>query len=180
MAFLPANASYTHAQTLSEQEYTLKAVFLLNFAKFIDWPETARPKDQAILNICIVGDRRLNELFMSIHGKTASGRVVNVILNNNINNIPDMANCHILYLCSSDIDLQTKILESLRGRSILTVGETRGFCSIGGIVNFFKEAGRVRFEINPDTAQSCNIKISAKLLNVARLVMSGSQPGSKN
>jgi hypothetical protein len=83
-----------------------------------------------------------------------------------------MAACQGVFLASSEMGRFKAVLDSLAGRSVLTVGESKGFAARGGIVNFVLEDGRVRFEINHTAAIRANLKISSELLQVATIVES--------
>jgi len=165
------------AQSEPPTEYQIKAAFLYNFAKFVEWPPDAFADPHAPIVLGIVGEDPFGGVLDKIVlGKTVNGRGL-VIKRLKLG--PDLRNCHILFLNSSEKKHLAPILESLQGSSVLTVGETDRFAQSGGVINFIFEENKVRFEINSETAARAGLKISSKLLALARIVTN--QPnGGKN
>lgn len=147
-----------------QNEYDVKAAFIYNFTKYIEWPPSALPGNSPIV-IGIVGrdpfGRSIDEL---LQGKTVSGRSFR--LRRLSWDDDEVANCHILFVSAGAFDPAR--LAKLRGRPVLTIGESPGFTSKGGIINFVIEGGRVRFDINSELAGAGGIQISSKLLSLAR------------
>lgn len=147
-----------------QNEYDVKAAFIYNFTKYIEWPPSALPGNTPIV-IGIVGrdpfGRSIDEL---LQGKSVSGRSLRVRRLNWGDD--EITSCHVLFISSGSFDPVR--LAKLRGRPILTIGESPGFTAKGGIINFVIEGGRVRFDVNPDLANSGGIQISSKLLSLAR------------
>lgn len=139
-------------------EYQVKAAFLYNFLKFIEWP--ASPENRP-WQIGVAGPAELVEVLEdTVRGKVVNGRPVNVT---RLANIIDARNCHIVYLASS-------VKGSVGGQTgVLTVGEDPHFLSAGGILNFYLEDNKVRFEINPEAAKSAGLHVSAQLLKLGRV-----------
>jgi hypothetical protein len=145
-------------------EYQVKAAFLLNFTKFIEWPPepdvTATPSA-----ICILGDDPFGPvLAQTVNGETLQGRRLEVMRVHRT--VP--AACKVLFISRSEKEI-AGILESL-DPGILTVGEDGGFLQAGGIVDFVVENHRVRFDISQSAAAKAKLRVSSKLLNVARTV----------
>jgi len=165
------------AQSEPPTEYQIKAAFLYNFAKFVEWPTDAFADPRAPIVVGIVGEDPFGSVLDKIVlGKTVNGRVLEI---KRLKPGPDLRNCHILFLNSSEKKHLAPILESLQGSSVLTVGETDRFAQSGGVINFIFEENKVRFEINSETAARAGLKISSKLLALARIV--ANQPnGGKN
>jgi len=165
------------AQSEPPSEYQIKAAFLYNFAKFVEWPADtfADPHDPIVLGI--VGEDPFGSVLDKIVlGKTVNGRGLMI---KRLKPGPDLRKCHILFISSSEKKHLAPILESLQGSSVLTVGETDRFAQSGGVINFILEENKVRFEINSETAARARLKISSKLLALARIV--ANQPnGGKN
>ena len=84
--------------------------------------------------------------------------------------------CQIIFVASSEKQQAREILRGLRGASVLTVGDTAGFAGLGGIINFVVDEGRVRFEINVKAAERAHLKISSRLLTVAKLIVTDDTP----
>ena len=147
-------------------EYQVKAAFLLNFTKFIEWPAEAFSAPDAPIDICILGDDPFGSaLDQIVAGEVVTGRKVAI---ERIRQAPPPKSCAVLFVGRPDKDL-LKILRGL-GPGVLTVGEGEGFVRDGGMIAFVIENRRVRFDVNEPAAEHAGIKLSSKLLNVARFV----------
>lgn len=156
------------AQTEAPGEYQLKAAFLFNFAKFIDWPATSFATPQSPFTICILGtDPFRRAMDDAWRGKTVGDRAVAV---ERSKDLADARRCQIVFVSSSEKRRVREILGSLRGTNALVVGETEGFAEAGAAVQFTIEDDRVRFLINTDAAARAGLKVSSKLLSLARVV----------
>jgi len=150
-------------------EYEIKAAFLYNFAKFVDWPPEAfsGPHDPIVLGI--VGEDPFGaSLDAMVFGKTVNGRGLVV---KRISEGPELRSCHILFISASHQKHLARILESLKGSGVLTVGEADRFTESGGAIRFVLDENRVRFEINLDVTARARLKLSSKLLALARRVI---------
>ena len=148
-------------------EYHVKAFFLYNFARYVEWPPQSFQAPNDPIVICILGQnpfgRALDE---ATSGKVVEGRPFVV------RQIPDIqrpCNCHILFVNSSDRKRFRAMAGRLKGSAVLTVGETNGFTADGGVINFKLDDGKVRLEINVDAAAQEHLHISSKLLSLAQL-----------
>lgn len=146
--------------------YEVKAAFLLNFTKFVEWPATAFEDAHSPLAICILGDdpfgSALDDL---VQGESVNGRKLVV---ERIRRAPRPKSCQVLFLNKTEKDVST-ILSSL-GSGVLTVGDGEGFVREGGIIAFAVEGRHVRFDINTRAAAEASLTISSRLLHVARSV----------
>jgi len=146
-------------------EYRVKAAFLLNFTKFIEWPPSSFSSADSPFDLCVMGEdpfgRALDEL---VEGETVNGRKLEV---QRIRR-DEAKNCQVLFIDNSEKEIP-KILSGL-GPGVLTVGEGDGFLRDGGIIGFVIQNRRVRFDINQSAAEAARLKISSKLLIVARNV----------
>lgn len=166
-----AGAAALSAQSARAPEYEVKAAFLYNFAKFVDWPPQTFAAASAPLRICVLGrDPFGDALSRIVQGKSISGRP---IVRRQVDSAAEARACHILFLSLSDPVPLKQALDQLRGAPVLTVGEDRNFLSLGGIINFVLEEERVRFEINLAAAERHRLRVSSKLLAVARVVNGG-------
>lgn len=158
-------AASGHAQDSQPSESRLKAAFLFNFAKFVEWPPEAFTGKTAPLVIGVLGENSFGkDLEQTIQGKTVNDRPLQV---KEYRAVAEATNCHILFICASEKKLLPEIFEALRGTAILTVGETDRFTQTGGMINFVVEGNKIRFEIKDETAKKAKLKISSKLLNLA-------------
>jgi len=154
-------------------EYQVKAAFLFNFAKFVEWPsDNPRDADEGFV-ICVFDDETLAQsLDRAVSGKTVEGRVFRVL---RLQSLDDTRSCRMLYLGSNDTPHLSALLKSIRTTAVLTVGNAPGFTRHGGIINFIMQDNRVRFEINPQAADRAGLRISSKLLQLATIVRDASK-----
>ena len=150
----------------AEQE--IKAAYVYNFAKFVEWPGEATGQP---LQICVVGDGFFAlKIQEAIQGKTANGRPLAVRLEPK----PDeMRHCHILFVGALERKRLGKLLPLLEGGSVLTVGNGEDFARQGGVIGFVVDQNRVRFEINVEAAARSRLRISSQLLRVAKVTPGG-------
>ena len=154
------------AQTVNE--YQVKAAFLYNFAKFVEWPNGPPSPSMEALTLCIVGQDPFGDILDQItKGKTINGRVLVV---RRFTRAKDAGSCQMVFIGASERTRIPAILEGLKRVDVLTVGETEDFARLGGVINFVLEGDRVHFEVNLDAAARARLRISSKLLNLARIV----------
>jgi hypothetical protein len=162
------------AQAQSATEYQVKAAFLFNFARFVEWPADAFPSADSALQICVLGQDPFGRDFEQvIVDKTVNGHRIEIA---HPDGVPQARACQILFIAASEKARVPSILQGLKGASVLVVGDTPGFAGLGGAINFVIDDGRVRFEINLKAAELAHLKISARLLTVAKVVLNG-EPG---
>jgi len=156
----------TSAMAQTVDEYHIKAAFVFNFAKFIEWPTEAFKTPDDPLVICVVGqDQMANALRETVNGNAIDGRPV-IIRQIAIGQGP--CDCHILFVGASAMKRFRSHPKESTG--VLTVGETPGFAVDGGAITLKLEDGRVRFEINVAAAERQQLRISSKLLSLAQVV----------
>lgn len=157
------------ARAQGANEYQVKAAFLFNFVKFIEWPAEAFSDDGAPLVIGVVGqDPFGGYLDRAAGGKSVNGRQ---LLVRRFKWGEDLRACHVLFVCSSERKHLAQIIARLRGATVLTVGDMDQFTQQGGGIHFVTEASRMRFEINARAAAQARLKISSKLLALARAIV---------
>ena len=161
------------AEEAPPSEPQVKAAFLFNFAKYVDWPRGAFATPDSPIVLGVVGrDEMGDALAKTISGKTVDGRRFEL---KRFTAGDNCAGCHILFLSASEKKRLPEILARLRGASVLTVGESESFLQAGGVINFARRNQRVRLEVNAAAADQAGLKISSKLLNVADLVIGGAK-----
>lgn len=168
LIFLFANgATVIRAEEDSTGEYLVKAAFLYNFAKFVEWPDEAfsSPGDPIVL--CILGDDPFDAAIETISGKFIRGRKLKIEV---ISKIDKIEKCHILFICRSEKGRLKRFLDIAKKSGILTVADMKDFAGQGGIINFVKSGNKIKFEINVDAARDAGLKISSKLLKLANIV----------
>jgi hypothetical protein len=154
------------AEPATATEYDVKAAFIYNFAKFIEWPEGTFRGASSPVVICVYGRGSIEKAFGDIQGKTVKGRIVDVIFNDDIDN---PGSCNIIFLSISDKRLSGPVLDAVRGISVVTIGEAPDFIHSGGIISFKSSGNKIRFEINPAAARRVHLLISSQLLRLAEI-----------
>ncbi len=146
-------------------EYQLKAAFLFNFAKFVDWPTEAFSARDSPLVIGVLGENPFGQgLEETIRNKSVGGHPLSVKATNSL---AEARKCHILYISPSETGRLHQVLDSVRDSNVLTVGETEQFLDSGGIINFVIQGQKIRFEINAGAAKRAGLKVSSKLLSLS-------------
>ncbi len=149
-------------------EYQIKAAFLFNFARFVEWPERAFPGPRTPLSICILGEDPFGgELDRMVAGKNVEGHPVDV---RRLRREAETAGCHVLFLGAAENDRAPGVLAALGGSPTLTVGEQSAFGDAGGTIAMSLEKSRVAFEVNLAAAGRAGLKISSRLLKLATRV----------
>jgi len=149
-------------------EYQLKAAFLYNFAKFIEWPAQSFQEAGDPITICVLGQNPFGDILrQTVTGKPVGGRSFEIRL---LPGASTFNGCHILFAAASQSKRFREIEPSIKTSPILTVGETPDFLNNGGMIGFKVEHGNVRLEINLGAADFAQIKISSKLLSLAEVV----------
>jgi hypothetical protein len=154
------------AQTPSA-EYQVKAVYLFNFAQFVEWPAKAFPDPQRPLVIGVLGDDPFgNYLDETIRGESVNKRALTV---QRFRRVGEVKTCHVLFISRSESDRLEQTFSSLKGRHILTVGDTDDFTQRGGMIRFVIEKSKIRVRINLGAVKAADLAISSKLLRVAEI-----------
>ena len=161
-------AGRIQAQEFNPKEYQVKAVFLFNFIQFVEWPATAFPSADAPIRVGVFGNDPFNgALETAVHGEKVRQRPIVIERSSRLEALRD---CHVVFVCRSEREHVSTILAVMAGRPVLTVGEVPDFARRGGVINFYLEGQKVRFEINRAAAQRSALKLSSQLLSLARLV----------
>ena len=160
LCFLGLVAGFTLA---GNPEYRIKAAFIYNFIKFVEWPEDHGQE----LVLCIYGKDPFGKVIDSLEGKIVKGKMIRV------QRIPEntpLPHCDILFLGAEEKDYLEEVLSLVSGKPILTIGETKDFLDEGGIIKFVLVKKKIRFEINNTQAEQSGPKLSSKLLRLAKKV----------
>jgi hypothetical protein len=150
------------------KEYQVKAACLLNFAQFIQWPEAAFAGSKSPVVVGVLGE----DPFGTVLEQTFADEMIegHKLVVKRSTNVEEMKSCHLIFISRSEKDRVSGILSSLNDASVVTVGEFEKFAHRGGVINFYLESNKVRFEINADAAKKKQLKISSQLLKRARIV----------
>jgi len=164
-AWMPGTAA---AQADSASEYAVKAAMLYNLTRFVDWPPEAYPDGMAPTVLCILGRDPFEGFLTSLVAKPiTNGRPVQI---RHPKDVRGIHGCHVLYISSSDRKDVVPILTSVKGANVLTVGEMNQFAARGGMVQFSLDERQVHFDINLDATSRADLRISSRLLALARIV----------
>jgi hypothetical protein len=159
-----------HGSTASEHpdEYSVKAAFLLNFARLVAWPDSAFAAPDEPLVVGVLGEQAYRSaLEAGIDGERVGRRTIRL---ERLSEASRAARCHLVFVSRGMDATGLAVLAASRGRPVLTVGESAGFARAGGVIGFYEQERKVRFEINPDAAERAEIRISSRLLRLARIV----------
>jgi hypothetical protein len=142
----------------------VKAAFILNFTKFIEWPAAQLPEGQPMM-VGVIGPQEIaDSLAMLVRGKTIDGRAIVI---KTLGAGDDPKQMHVLFVGESERSRIALIVERIGNASVLTVSDAPRFCSMGGIIQLRTEDDRVRFDINLDRAGASGLVINSKLLALA-------------
>jgi hypothetical protein len=149
-------------------EYALKSVFLYNFCRFIEWPDSAFAGAADPLVIGVLGDDPFGPLLDdAVQGETFRGRNIRI---EHYRNVREIGRCHLLFVgAATESGRLNEVLSAVAGKSIVTVGETEGFIERGGMIALVSDRNRVRLQINPDAMHAARLDASSKLLRVAEI-----------
>ena len=162
-------AAQSDAQTA---EYRVKAAFLYKFGGYVEWPQGVFAKPDSPIAIGVIGaDALAEELARIVAGRTINGRPVTV---RKLRPGEAVARLHVLFVGRSDSSRLADILAAAKGQPLLTVTESEEALELGSMINFVVVEDKVRFDIAPPPFESSNLKISARLLGVARKIVSKS------
>ncbi|NQU07061.1 MAG: YfiR family protein [Candidatus Abyssubacteria bacterium] len=151
-------------------EYRIKAAFIFNFTKFVQWPVDSFEDDNTPITLGIIGNDPFGSILEeTFEERTAQGRKIVV---ERFDGIEQASDCHLLFISDSQAKRLQHVFSKLDDLPILTIGEMEFFAQDGGIIGFYIRKNKVKFEINPEAAKSKRLKISSKLLNLARIVQS--------
>lgn len=165
LTFASVRSGHVEAQHASAPD--LVAAFLLNFVKFTTWPDDSLP-DGARLVICVIEDTRVSDAVTRLtRGKAVGGRLIEVRQAEQPSEVRD---CQMVYGGDLDRARARHLIQVTSGLPVLTVGASSDFAARGGVANFYVDDGRMRFTVNTAAAERARLRISSKLLSLARIV----------
>jgi hypothetical protein len=152
-------------------EFDVKAAYLYNFAKFVQWPADATRRDPRTFQVCVLGEDPFGPVLdRVVAGGSIDGRTV---VPRRVASAQDARACHILFLGGMDERREAETLETLGRADVLTVSDLPAFTQRGGMIQFVVQGARVRFEVNLDRARDAGLMLSSELLRVALAVHRG-------
>lgn len=161
---MPANGS----GSTKNIEYKVKAAFMLNFAKFITWPNTMEKGKDEPFKICLLGKNQFGPALSSLERKRVGGKKVKILTHGKIDK---PLTCKMIFISSSESRRVEEILMTLKGKGLVTVSDIENFAARGGMIEFVQVNGRISFIINLDALDAENLEIKASLLNLAQAVL---------
>ena len=183
---------------IQSREHQIKAAFLYNFAQFTDWPQSKIAEPNTI-TIGLLGEHPFGNAFDPVKNKTVKEKRL-IIKNLGMfrksfpqsreghqtvddagklefaNYIEQLRKCHVLFICDSERENFKAIIDAVKGHGVLTVGETADFLDFNGIITFIPGTDKTVFEVNQKVCESEGLKISSKVLRLARKVISDKDP----
>jgi len=166
-------------------EYLIKAGFIYNFAKFVEWPSAAFAQPDSPIVIGVLGTDPFGTVLDRLVQDKKIGQRGFVVRRykwgKDLKDLKDLRDCKILFVSASEKAHTDEIIQLVKWLPILTVGETPGFAERGGVIRFTVEDNRVRFEVNVDAAHQADLNISSRLLTLAKIIpqtaATGRNPG---
>jgi hypothetical protein len=156
-----------HAARAAPDEAVVQAAFVLNFAKFTDWPLAGQPGRQGTMQLCQFGAREeLTQALRALEGRPLQGVPIQW---RKVQRLDDVRGCHVLFMAEAGLPMP-----AMAGWSVLTVSDLPGFIQQGGVIGLLRQGGRMRFEVNRSVAQTAGLRLSVDLLSLAMNVLDGS------
>ena len=161
-----ASPSIVAAQTATAP--ALKSTYLLNFARFTEWPASSLPPGGAIA-LCVVNDRAVADGLADLtRGRLVEGHAL--VVSTPKADAAALASCHLVFAAGLDAKGTAALIAAVAGKPVFTVSDVDTFAPLGGIAHFFVERGTLKFAINQDAALRAGIRLSHKLLSLAKIV----------
>ncbi|MEW5797509.1 MAG: YfiR family protein [Bacteroidota bacterium] len=158
----------SYSQNQKEIEYRFKAVYLLNFLQFVEWPDSVIEKDQSPIILSIVGDDPFGDIIDETFRNEKIG--THPVLITRFRSINEIGKCHAVFISASEKHALHERLQRLNESSILTVSDIDNFGERGGGIGFYLEKNKVRFKINLMALKQGDLKASSKLLRLAKII----------
>jgi hypothetical protein len=149
-------------------EDQVKAAFVYNFAKFVEWPENAFPSKDAPLILCVIGKDNVGAALQVLEKKEVQGRQLRLNVITDLTQYLQTNSCHILFIANSESSHQQELLADLGDAPTLTVADNVEFIKQGGMISLYVESQRVQFAINKSATHNNGLKLSARMLQLAR------------
>lgn len=165
-AIVAASLASGTARTASN-EGLIKASFVFNFIKFIDWPDKAFATPDPPVNLCIWGNAPVAEAIGALGAKKAKNRDIDV---QRLQNSKNIERCHVLFVAGASPTRLKALLGASHGKNILTISDVQDFAQRGGVIGLFLSGGKMRFAINRGAAEQSGLRISSQLLKLGKIV----------
>lgn len=164
----PACAENQEPVQSSRKAENLKAIFILNFTQFVEWPSENWIADDEPLVITVLQDKSLASILRKVvKGESKDNHPIIV---KEINDLTELQSSHILFVGENYWNEATKVFSHTNGKGLLTVSDAVDFTENGGVIGFYLDDGKMRIQINRTAASYNRLKVSSKLLSVARII----------
>ena len=164
-AFLALSIASPAVAQQEAPEYSVKAAYVYNFIRFVEWPEKGRSDS---INLYVVGPQTVVSSFRTaLEGKTVGDRPIQVKA---ATSPGDIKNAHALYVAGSDTDRAREFVKAVSEKDVLTITEASRFPSVGSLINFYISEGTVRFAVNATVLEKSLLKVSSQMLQFAAIV----------
>ncbi len=152
-----------------QSEYTIKAVFLEHFTRFIEWPESTEIANTSQpFYVAVIGENPFGSILDQVYSEQKiKNRRVEILY---FATLDEITHCHILFISRSNKEILSEILARTKDKPILTVSDTEGFAENGVLINFYLSGNRIKFEINEKAVHDSGLAMSYRLLSLARIV----------
>ena len=161
-ASVPAHAD-------DSKEYLVKAAFIYNFIKFVEWPGGKAISTQSKIDVCVIGDTPLSDTGKVFAAASTPKLSINLVKENNVKNISN--HCHVAFIAQSEAAHASSILSGLQGQPVLLVSDVDGFVHMGGMIGFVMSEQKVKIAINKKAVTSTGLHIDAQILEIAQEVV---------
>lgn len=151
----------------ASREATIKAAFVYNFIKFVEWPDTAFKNSKIPITLCVWGNSALDGGLDSLSKKTAKNREIQIL---HTQKMRDLSRCHVLFVNKVDRQSLKNIVRQAARTNILTISDREDFAQSGGIIGLFRAGERMRFTINLEAAKGSGLQISSQLLRLGKII----------
>ncbi len=152
-------------------EYKVKAAFMYRFLFFSEWPAFAFSSSKQNLMFCVLGRRPAKHIFRTVEGRLIHGRELEFRWHEIGTPVDKLQRCHALFINSQKNSIIKSVLVSLKSAPVLTIGETKEFIHLGGIINFVRSGDAMQFEVNKDVADDVEIKLRSQMLRIASRII---------
>jgi len=166
----PSIAMSEHSSSRTPNEYQVKAAFIYNFTRFIEWPDGTFPDRGGLIKICIVGEDPFKNSMSELENKKAKGMGFEVTRVRNFTGGDKLEPCNIIFIGKSETAKLPAILRALEGQNILTISDIKRFAEVGGVIGFAIKKNKICLEVNLKAANDAKLDISSKLLKLVKIV----------
>ena len=162
---MPTCGPPSRGDEVGPSEPQLKAAFLLNFPKYVEWPSDSFPASASPIVFAIAGDDEVASAFAALsNGRSIDGRPIQMVRNPGTEQCLD---CQVLFIGSEEARKTAEIVKQLKCASVLTVGESEQFMNEGGMINLARRERHIVLEVNLEAARQTELKIGSKLMALA-------------